>query len=1171
MTLYANSVEKGSAILDYGTDNEGQITFGQISSNLVLEVSAYEEIETYEAEIFNTYGDLDIELFYKDSNNEYVKITDLENIEKGTIVYVKLTSTGNAYMAGVFTEADIPLLSGVVQAGSSTFIGSFEIKENVGIETAEYSEVTITYTSIDGVTIRALDQNNNTIASGSSVFMGIIICFEIVNSTDNKVTINFEIGEMSLGFAVDANATKTTEYTAIPSDCTLSVVEYVEYTVTVNLNGFDSDITYSLVTLTAEGYDYLQSGDTITKNSPLLVMFTEFPNDPILMLTLKNGETIVYNNVITAYDYEENVIFVNGNVTITVSQAMIPGDTYTIENSIDIDDLDVTITVAGQPYVEDEEIEEETTIVVSVENNTNSSFYIYAFDATTEDYVAETKIVNPKQTIAITFNISCNVFIGCEVIDSPNMFYINDTIDNDEIEIEIDVNGEECEDLDNILEGSIVSIYVYNGSTETYTVYVVNDYTDQVLTNCTTISNGENCLLEFEIHIDARLVYELYASSYNFIDLIDATDLDVSITVDGEPLTSNTINRGAAVVVHITNNSKIYPRYISILDEDDNSFGNLNLDPGEDGQVSFTMNCDLWMDFYDGEPIIDAYTVSLFDDYEEFEIYLSIGDEDVNFGDLIDKDETVTVTVFNSTDYSYRLSLYILGEDEEFAYKIIASGIEGFISFSISDDVIVKLTEAGDDLGHFSLANYVDDEDVVLEIIVNDSEYDPDALIDEGTSIYVHADNNSELPIKVFICRYDNDEVIDFLEIDPGYGDYLYFNIDCDTYITFNYVEEELYFIEIENEVDADIEGTYVDIDEETYNIDYDESYAYGTELDFVITNNESFPIIACAMIEDEEVDYVIVYENDYGNLSFELTGDVVIFIEKYIEDVDDFYLNIYNYNYVNAEYVVTDAEENSFYDGDVITNVGHLYVTVTNSEEFTICIRVIDGDPTEFILDELLEAGQTQTYDFDHSYTVSIILCIRANYLITVDCSTPNLHFSLCDDFDIYYFSGDYFTFANDDIKFIGKNVSEDKIYKMTAYDNDDTIIGVLWFYQAVGEVDYEDYCWMTLNSDVTFVITEENPNTYTLTIDTDYSVKVERGDFEITDGAIIYEEESLCISFYNETEDIIIVQAFDEDNELICSFACAPGGSNWDYSDPVYSNVRVYAYIDNDYPIDD
>lgn len=956
MTLYANSVEKGSAILDYGTDNEGQITFGQISSNLVLEVSAYEEVETYEVDIYNTYSNLDIELFYKDSNNEYVKITDLENIEKGTIVYVKLTSTGDAYIAGVFTEADVPLLSGVVQAGSSTFIGSFEIKENVGIETAEYSEVTITYTSIDGVTIRALDQNNNTIASGSSVFMGIIICFEIVNSTDNKVTINFEIGEMSFGFAVDANATKTTEYTAVPSDCTLSVTEYVEYTVTVNLNGFDSDITYSLVVVTAEGYDYLQSGDNITKNSPLLVMFTEFPNDPILMLTLKNGETIVYNNVITAYDYEENVIFVNGNVTITVSRAMMPGDTYTIENSIDIDDLDVTITVAGQPYVEDEEIEEETTIVVSVENNTNSSFYIYAFDADTEDDVAETKIVNPKQTIAITFNISCNVFIGCEVIDSPNMFYINDTIDNDEIEIEIDVNGEECEDLDNILEGSIVSIYVYNGSTETYTVYVVNDYTDQVLTNCITIAFGENCLLEFEIHIDACLVYELYSSTYTLINDIDVDELEVTITVNGEPLNSNKIDRGAVVDVYVTNNSTNYPYIISILDNEGVEYGTIDLNPGDDGQASFTMVCDLWIDYFEGEEILgDQYSVELDIDTTDLAFSIASDGEPINFGDLIDEDAYVVISVTNDSEYDYVIEIYDYLGDLVDEFIVYSEDSEDY-DFNITSDITVCCYEYNEDLPH-TISNQVDIDGIELSFATDEGEeIDIDLDIDYDTYVIVTVVNSTDTTYCVF--AFDDDEIISFVGVDAGDSGEFGFYVCSDTYIAC--MEGTNPYGSFSVDVEFEIEGIELIITVDGEESSFGQDIEYNSDVTIVISNNTEKAYDFYFAENGEIVRKVLVVAGDDNYYSFYIDSFITITCEEHIAVLRRVTVSGDNSDIIWDLY---DEYDNYYESGDEIDEEYTINFSLTNKSVTKLYKMTVYNDNNDVLISEVFYPASEEIY----------------------------------------------------------------------------------------------------------------------------------------------------------------------------------------------------------------
>lgn len=871
MYLRVEGAVANNVILGVGDDSYGQITLDSAEFDIELYIEQYELVETYSVVVNDTYSDIDIKLFFKD-DDEYVEIQKPNCILKGREIFVRVNNTSDSpFIILAYYSGGETMLSGVASANEETLIGSFILTKNATVTFADYSEITIAYTTIEGVTINCYNQDNNTVLSGSTVFKNAILNFEVVNGTDSKIIASFTIFDYTFGFTVDANSSYTYGPQAVPADFSLTVEEYVEYNISIK-NDFSSKVVVNLGAFTDEGMTLLYDGDTVPKNTPVLLSIANSEETAILLLTIKNGSETVYNGILgSTYGEDSDIISIKGDFSITITYAMIPSDDYTIEDQTNVD-IDVLITIGenDDDFDPNEAYEEGTIINLYIDNDSDDEYIIYVVSD------GEQNIVDPIHIAGdgyqeVTFELTCDVYITCEiVISGPFAVYYDSDIEYFTVKLFPDDGDEEVGFGDDIEKGTEVYVYITNELDYDYTLTVLNLDNDEVIESLDGYANSGDWL-SFTIDCDCYITVEIdYENDETYgISVSNEVNVPVSVYyVDEEDeeyeIDFNEKYEEYTTIVAYIQNSTENPIIVEILDEYSVVIEDLIIYEGDNDSIDFALESDV--------------TISIKEYIEEFEdgMYLSIfndADEDVNYvvkdandNDVTEKNIANISTLYLTVANNSTCNVVVLVKD---AYHgvvveniVMANDVEtmGFEHESDVDIYIYKhmnarITIQGEIEGftweiNDDFEDYFEDGDVF--------HYYGDDLYFDGIS------SSKDKTIKVTIYDTDN-EVIGYQNyyIAPEgetYRDGVWFNVYTDILIVIEEIEVEEYTLTIDTDLNVVVSRGSITLN--------DGDTLYGGErlcIDFDNDTDQTFNIIGF----NDENDMLFVLTCEAGEYAY--------------------------------------------------------------------------------------------------------------------------------------------------------------------------------------------------------------------------------------------------------------------------------------------------------------
>ncbi len=944
-------------IINAGYDNEGQITLVSIESDIEVVIEIDEEVTTYSVYDENEITGLEIKLYYKE-DDEYIEIIRTNCILENSVIYVKaINSIDNDYVVLVNTDGGNSIISGAVAANEEVFIGSFTLTQDSHYEAIEYSEVTITYESNDDVTITCYDQNNIKILSGAKVYKGRILYLDIDNKTNNKVSVVMTMLGYDLGFTVDANSSETAGPLNVPSDITVTINEYVEYSVSI-INSFAPSVSIMFMVIKTDGYTELKDGDKVAKNSTAM-LFIQNQSDKVLTLTITNGSETLYSGILEQFYGDESPISIQGDFSITITEALIPLDSFIIENNM-IDGLDLEITVDGENHNLEDAIEEGAVVSITITNNTEDSYIIFVLDDEDENIV-DSKTVEPNYSVTFEFEIGSNVYLENETDYVVNKYTITNSVS--EFSVDITIGDDEEFDPDaEYEEGTLINLYLDNDTEIPYVLYVLDEDDDNVL-DPRVISGGDNQNVSFYISSNVYITCEEYVDEGPYKVFCDVLEvgLSISLYVDEDLISfGDEIESGTEINVDLGNDTdNAYWVYV-YKSLDDSTVASYRLDANTNDWFTFTITCTCYIEFEMEELDEGPYSIEISDDTNStIDAYYITEDDDeieIDLEDLYDDGTEIVVYVTNNNDYP--IYVHVSDEyDSTLSYATIDPEDNGYVIFTLESNVIIYIEEYIEKYFVY-IDNHSDVDIDDIAIIVKDS--DDNDVTNENiagiTELSVTVSNDSEFDIIIVVCDDTSDFIFDAVIL-AGKEETIPFEHIKD--VDINVFEFKEQSITIEGEVD-DFTLTIRD-DYYIYYENGDYFNYYGDDLLFDGTNNSDKLVkVTIYNLEDEVVDYVFFYAKDeYGSYTDSIWVDIYSGIRVVIEEVE---FEEYTLTIDSAyELDITRGEE-QLYNGSTIYTGDRIRIALENSTEEDLVVTVKNSDG--IVLLEYYTSSGSYNYD---------------------------------------------------------------------------------------------------------------------------------------------------------------------------------------------------------------
>ena len=213
----------------------------------------------------------------------------------------------------------------MVEKGPDSYGGimGLTINSDVTFEAIEYSEVSITFATIEGVDVKVSDLsdpfNEVELESGAKVFKYAKVLPYIKNNTDKPVILTITMEGQSMGLTIPAGEEFESKIGFIEFDSDLLVEEYVEYNASIDLGEY-SLTPYIMALTDADEPVYINNGDKIAKNTLVMVMIMN-QDDKTLNIEIKVGTTIIYSGELDEQFMLDDAITINGDLSIIVSEA----------------------------------------------------------------------------------------------------------------------------------------------------------------------------------------------------------------------------------------------------------------------------------------------------------------------------------------------------------------------------------------------------------------------------------------------------------------------------------------------------------------------------------------------------------------------------------------------------------------------------------------------------------------------------------------------------------------------------------------------------------------------------------------------------------------------------------------------------------------------------------
>ncbi|MCR5307775.1 MAG: hypothetical protein K6E24_02120 [bacterium] len=871
------------AILGVGDDSYGQIKLDSIESDIEINIEFYQEVETYSVYVSDSCIYLGIKLYTK-NGEDYTEIENTNCILKGKEIYVRVVNTSeNPYIVAAYFEGGEVMLSGVALPTQETLIGSFVLTRKAYVSVGDYSEVTITYETIEGVTINCYDTNNNTINSGDKVFTNKLLTFEVVNGKETDVIFSFAMAGLSYGFKVEANSTSKFGPQAIPADFSLTVEEYVEYNVSIT-NNFPSKVSVTLVTVTEEGMVNLKNGDKIAKNAPVMLYIENSEETSILILTIKNGSDTVYSNVLgPTYGEEADAIAIKGDFSITITLADTPTG-FIVEDQTN-EDVDVVITIGenDDDFDSEEEYEEGTLINLYISNNTDDNYIIYILNAN-EQNIKDPIIVAADGLGITSFTLTCDAYITCEIVEEdegPFVVNYNYDIENFTVKLYPDDGDEEVAFGSEIEKGSEVYIRILNELDYDYTITVLNTNTDEVIESLDGYANSGDwfsfilncdCYITVEINYEDDEMYSISVNKQVNVDVsvyyLDEDDEEYEVDFDEyyEAYTSITV---------YVNNTTENPIIVEILDEYSLVIDDLVIYEGDNDSLTFGLESDVTIYIGEYSEEEDELYINIYNNADDENITCVVRDEnDHDVTEMnIAKIDTLSATITNNLD----CDIIVVIEDASMGVlleSIVKANNNKTLDFGHDSDIYINIYK----YMNAKITVQGDFEDFTWEI--ND---DFEDTYEDGDTFHYYDDDlyfdginsSSEKAFKVTIYDSENESIGSqtyyYAPEGDTYRDGVWFFVRSDVLIVIEEIEPEEFTLTISTDLDVRVLRGSISLN--------DGDTIYGGEGLYVDFNNDTDQDINVIGLSGEDMIFTFTCEaGEFNFYSYEgVSSDIII------------------------------------------------------------------------------------------------------------------------------------------------------------------------------------------------------------------------------------------------------------------------------------------------------
>lgn len=883
-----------------------------VTGDVKVEVTYIEEITTkYTVTVDNSFNDLTVNLSYVISDSTGTNVYPIvsgNEVPANVPLYVQLINDSSATAYVAYAEINNNVVNGgMVDVGPDMFGGlstPIIVEGNVTIKTEELSAISVTFTKMTGVNVLIQDLSGFDpviLDSGDSTFKYCPVSVEIENTLTVPVILTLTYMGQTMGMTIPAGE-KFSEELIAESSASFVIEEYVEYDCEIDLGDY-ALIPY-IMYMTQDSTDpvYLENGDKVAKATPVMIMIINQEETKILILTIKNGDTVVYNGVLPQYYMlDDEYITITGKLVVTVAEAILPDDSVDVYLDNDIADA---------------------TVKLEFENEDGETVTVNTFSATIPADVEVTITITNNSAVDIMVTITCNGFDNVMTIVSGDNDDCTITSSNDitikieennededncfiyveneyeELELEISYLDLEAEthvitdfdvpypagifvsvEIDNNYENKLFKVYAVMNGTIIRTVNIE----EEGMGNLTTFELTGNVTIVVEeiseiVETATIRIYDDRESEEALKNIVKLYDADNKEYNDGDEVPVGTV-----LYLEIRNYaSDVTLTFSNDLEEDEDipsSFQKLD-SPNYHGPYSFEVAGQIYIDLEEESDDTDEYSITVNNEYANtnpalgFRVYATYEDENA---------EQVQITTFPTTlPEDTEVTIFVVNNDEDYKY-IVTLVIDGVVH-----DTKVINKEDSDDFTITLEANVT----VNVERIVNT----------DGYTITV-----------------DND----FASSNPNEG--------LSIYVTY---EEDGSEYEVTN---------------------YNNKYPAGSAITIYVDNfYDTYLFKVSAIIGDEEIDYVNVEELGYGYIEMYLTGDVTILVEKTGEVEEDYDYDVYidALENVNVTIRVDEEdlkdEEGMIYNGDTVYKNTAVNISITNNRSKPVYVTIYVADFTE-------------------------------------------------------------------------------------------------------------------------------------------------------------------------------------------------------------------------------
>ena len=996
---------------NYGHDEYFTFT---VTGDVKVEVTYIEEVtEKYSVTLNNTFTDLTVNMSYVDEDMNLIPVNSGDEVPYNTVLYVQMINddTENGYVAYAEVGGTISN-SGKVENGPDAFggINGILVTGNVVIKTVELTPITVTFNKMTGVDVVVTDLSDfepRILDSGDTTFKYCYVSVEVKNTLVDPVILTLTYMGQTMGMTIPAGQEFSDEIFAM-SSATFVVEEYQEFDCEIDLG--DYALTPYIMYMTQDSTDpvYLENGDKVAKATPVMIMIINQEETKILILTIKNGDTVVYNGVLPQYYMlDDEYITITGKLVITVAEAIMPDDSVDVYLDNDIADATVKLefenedgeTVTVNTFSATIPADVEVTITI-----TNNSAVDIMVTITCDGYDNVMTIVsgdNDDCTITSSTDITIKIEENNEEEDDIFIYVENDYED---LELEISYIDEDSEsylitDFDVPYEaGLIISVSINNYYTDKlFKVYAVMDGTIIRTTNIDAFGMGN--LTSFSLTSSVSIVveeineiietasiviYDDRESTETLKNIVKLYDADNNEYEDGDE-----VEIGTVLYLEIYNYASDATLTFRNDSEEDEGIPSsfLKLDsPNFYGPYSFEVAGQIYIDLVEATPEDDdEYTITIDNDYSSkvsiCAYYVNEDDEDVTvttFPATLPEDIEVTIEVTNNDDtYKYIATLVIDGE--VIKTIVVKQGDNDSFIVTLQANITVNIEKITNTEGYtitvdnefeelYIKVSYVDENGEELEVTNYNNKYEA------GLAITISADNYYETYLFKVSAIIDG-EVIDYADVSQYGYSYFEMNLLGDLTIvvekTGEYVEDndrDVTITTIEN-VSVTVRVDEEDLKDEEGMIYNGDTVYLNTIVNISITNNTSKPVYIDIRVDGySEVSKALLAGDAYNYDGFEVYGDLDITVSElnsihinYGSNVDDVTITAYNLEEgINEAGVIAH--------GDVVDGGTLIGFVVTNNSENDVYVYAwngsftIDGELDYFCA--VVPAGLTYTYD---------------------------------------------------------------------------------------------------------------------------------------------------------------------------------------------------------------